>query len=111
VYVATMQVPCRTCGGPTIPPTPGRPEEVDFYCEACGYETREDLPRVARALVKDVGPQTTAAQLIKQLSAFPPDTVVTAWDPMLDAECHVETPLHSSEGRVLIHSNATPVIR
>lgn len=28
--------PCSHCGNPTIPPTPGRPEEEGFYCEHCG---------------------------------------------------------------------------
>jgi hypothetical protein len=35
-YTATMEAPCSHCAGPTIPPTPGHPEEQGYYCERCG---------------------------------------------------------------------------
>jgi excisionase family DNA binding protein len=41
---AASEVPCRICGGPTIPPTPGRPEEMGHYCEKCGTTTEAPRP-------------------------------------------------------------------
>lgn len=33
---APAGITCPRCGGATIAPTPGRPEEIGDYCEACG---------------------------------------------------------------------------
>jgi uncharacterized protein YbaR (Trm112 family) len=41
-YHATTEVPCGQCKGPTIPPTPGHPEEQGYYCEECGRHTNAD---------------------------------------------------------------------
>lgn len=78
-YNATTEVPCRLCGGATIPPTPGRTEEEDYYCEACGTTTAKptvgladqyvavtaDVLRAQDALDKGEEPRTGVVQQLQ----------------------------------------------
>jgi hypothetical protein len=76
-------------------------------------------PRIPRALrgprlrlpdIPDGVGQVNVRELRSLLGAYDPEAVITVWDPLLDAECHVLTPLTpTSPFTLLIESNAQRV--
>ena len=78
---ATPRVPCRFCGGDTIPPQLERNEE-NFYCEPCGNDTREDevavLPEPHEITVPGVKVLLVYGAHIKVATADQPGIRVTA---------------------------------
>lgn len=53
---------CPTCGGPTLAPRAGHPEEIGDYCEACG--TSHDRPQ--RFTVKSTSGATAGLYMHRQ---------------------------------------------